>query len=403
MVSRDGSHRDEALAEFARDEYGARIDRIRRLMAENDLGAILVTSEVNFRYITGYQSQTWISPTRPRYCVLPLKGDPIVVSPVTFLVGMRQTSWISDIRSWPAPRPEDDGVSLVRDAVWECVGRGGRLGAELGPETRLGMPVADFLRLRDAIAPVEVVDAGTIMTRVRMVKSEAEVGRIRRVARIVSKSFDAVPGFLSKGRSEKDVCRDLQIEILRNGADRSPYLVGVSDRGGYPNINVGPSDRLLDDGDMLVIDTGSTLDGYFCDFDREFFLGRPSDQIRQLHEKLWKVTETGIASIRPGRRVCDVWAAMAAALDEMSLGAADVGRMGHGIGMVVTEPPSVHPADTTIIQTGMVLTVEPGLSFMSETANGARKVMVHEENVVVTPDGCELLSVRASPDLTTVL
>src|SRR5262245_64198960 len=103
--------------EFPPEEYRRRVDATRRRMAEAGIDCLFLTSEKNIRYLTGFHSQTWVSPTRPRYVLLPVEGEPVAVVPSSNEAGIRATTWLTDVRTWPAPRPADDGVSLVIDAV----------------------------------------------------------------------------------------------------------------------------------------------------------------------------------------------------------------------------------------------------------------------------------------------
>src|SRR5260370_24749219 len=116
----------DAYANFAPTEFERRGEAARRKMGEFDIDAILVTAEVNFRYITGYILQSPVQIVRPRYFVLPLVGEPCAIVPKTNVDGMGQTSWIRDIRSWIAPNPIDDGVSLVAAALRAASGPNGR-------------------------------------------------------------------------------------------------------------------------------------------------------------------------------------------------------------------------------------------------------------------------------------
>ncbi|HTR15638.1 MAG TPA: M24 family metallopeptidase, partial [Acetobacteraceae bacterium] len=133
----------------------------------------------------------------------------------------------------------------------------------------------------------------------------------------------------------------------------------------------------------------------YCDFDRNFAFGPVADVARRAHDLVHSATEAGIAAARPGRSAGDVWRAIAAELGEEAVRGASVGRMGHGMGLALTEPPSIHPNDTTVLEPGMVITIEPGMAY---AADGGRRIMVHEENVVVAEDGAPLLlTVRAPP------
>ncbi len=163
--------------EFPPEEYRRRVEGARRRMAEAGLDCLFLTSEKNIRYLTGFHTQIWVSPTRPRFVLLPLAAEPIAIVPVTNVPGFRRTSWLGDIRSWPAPRPEDDGVSLVIDTLRALVNPGGRIGAEIGPEMRVEMPIADFLRVGEALDGVALVDAGPVIRPLRMVIRSRRAGR----------------------------------------------------------------------------------------------------------------------------------------------------------------------------------------------------------------------------------
>ncbi len=380
---------------FSREEFESRAERARRLLTASRLDAVFVTTEANVRYFTGFDSQFWASPTRPWFVVVPRDGLPAAVIPEIGEPGMART-WIKDIRTWPAPRPEDDGVSLLADALSSVPRRFGRIGAELGHETHLRMPANDFVRVRETITPLEIVDATTVLRALRGVKSESEIEKIRHVCQITSAAYEALAGKLKLGDSERDACRKMRIDVLERGADDSPYLVGVSGQGGYDNIIMGPTDRMIGKGDILIIDTGTTFDGYYCDFDRNYAFGRPSDEARRAYEVVYRATDAGIAAAHPGATTTDVWRAMMGVLEAGGSLRNSVGRLGHGLGMQLTEWPSHKLGDDTEIVPGMVLTIEPGMEFMPG------KMMVHEENIAVTAGGAELLTRRALPEMPVV-
>jgi Xaa-Pro aminopeptidase len=370
-------------------------------MAALGIDCLFLTSEKNIRYLTGFHTQIWVSPTRPRYVLLPLTGETIAIVPTTNVAGFRRTSWISDIRSWPAPRPEDDGVSLVLEALRGILPAKGRLGAEIGPEMRVEMPIRDFLRIRESLGGAQIVDAGPVLRPLRMVKSSAEVARVSRACAIASEGFARLPSALVPGQTERDVYRQLHLFLIELGADKVPYLVPSSGASGYEQVNMGPSDRVLQAGDVLFVDVGVTFSGYFCDFDRNFALAPSTDENREAYRRVFEATEAGIQAVRPGRTAAEVWRAMAMVLDPTGRAETPIGRMGHGLGLDITEPPSIAAGDMTVLETGMVLTVEPSIVLPACPGRGPR-LMVHEENLVVTDDGCHLLTHRAPPELTVV-
>jgi Xaa-Pro aminopeptidase len=393
-----GSSPDNHGWEFPLDEYRRRVEALRRNMAARGIDCLFLTSEKNIRYVSGFHSQTWVSPTRSRFVLLPREGTPVAIAPNTNLPGFRATSWIEEVRGWAAPRPADDGVSLIIDALRTLVRPGGRIGAELGPEMRVEMPAADFARVREGLADRPFVDAGPILRPVRMVKSTHEISRVRQIGQIASESFARLEANLRPGLSERNVYALHHRLLVELGAEKVPYLVPVAGTDGYEQINMGPTDRVVASGDVLIIDVGATWRGYFCDFDRNFAFGRASAEIREAYARVYEATEAGLAAARPGRTAAEIWRAMADVLDPGGEAPTPVGRMGHGLGLDLTEPPSVAPGDETVLQEGMVITLEPSLVLPSG-ADGRRRLMVHEENVVITAEGAELLTRRAASTL----
>ena len=379
---------------FETAEFERRLDRARGIMSRHRCDALLCTTPANIRYFTGFDTRFWESPTRPWFVVVPLSGDPVAVIPEVGASVMART-WVRDVRTWPAPRPEDDGTSLLAAALSGLPRRFGRVGAELGREMSLRMPVVQFLELRERL-PLEVADGSPCLWEIRMVKTDAEIECIRRICGIAGEAYEALPAAVRAGDSERDACRRLRAGLVRRGADAIPYIAGVSGPGGVPQIIGAPTDRRLEDGDLLFIDTGATCEGYFCDFDRNYAVGGLSAAAARAHETVWDATEAGLRTAKPGATAEDLWRSMAGVLSAGGSIGNNVGRLGHGLGLQLTEPPSNMPGDRTVLQPGMVLTIEPGMEY----APG--KMIVHEEDVVITSGGCELLTPRAPRDPWTI-
>jgi len=377
---------------FAVTEFEQRTERAQRMMRELEIDAMLLTTEPNVRYFTGFFTQFWLSPTRPWFLLVPLEGKPIAVIPTIGVVGMLDT-WIDDVRSWSSPQPGDDGISLLTQAIKDLPARFGRIGASLGVESHLRMPANDFQQLRDNLGNTEIVDCALLMLELCNIKSAAEIEKIKYVCELTSDSFNALPGFVSIGDSERDAVRAMRIDLLQRGTDGTPFMVSASGYDGYYNIIMGPSDRMLGDGDLLIIDTGTLFDGYYCDFDRNFAFGHASDKSKQAYETVFKSTDAGFAAAKPGNTTSDIWRAMWDVLEAGGAEGNEIGRMGHGLGTQLTEWPSNTATDNTELKPGMVLTLEPGMTY------DGGKQMVHEENIVITDSGAIMLSKRASAEL----
>ena len=379
---------------FEQAEFEQRTTAAQIKMRDAKLDALLLTTEPEIRYFTGFHSQFFESPTRPWFILIPASGKPIAVIPEIGRTGMEST-WVDQILTWPSPRPGDDGISLLTSTINTLPARFGQLGMMLGVESVLRMPIADYKNLSAGIDLV-ITDCAALLHQMRFVKSPAEIEKISMACQIASDAFIKCAKTSSCGESEIEICRRMKIDLLQHGADSVPYLVSASGPGGYDNIIMGPTERILCDGDVLIIDTGATYDGYFCDFDRNLAFGKVSDKTREAHEMIFRATEAGFAAASPGATTSDVWEAMWKILEKGGALGNSVGRMGHGLGMQLTEWPSVKLGDQAVLEPGVILTLEPGMEFTPG------KQLVHEENIVITEDGAKYLSQRAPQILPTV-
>ena len=381
---------------FSQSEFEQRAQKAQRIMNEEKLDAILLTTEPNVRYFSGFLTQFWQSPTRPWFLIVPRESELIAVIPEIGRAGMELT-WVNDIRTWDSPCPEDDGITLLAQALSEVTMRFGRIGMTLGQESYLRMPANNFKQMTVKISPNEIVDVVLHLHRLKKIKSEAEILKIEHICQITSGAFENLPSQIRIGETQRQICLKLRQDILERGGDNSPYLIAGSGSGGYDNIIMGPTESVLENGHVLIIDTGSTFDGYFCDFDRNFAFGNLPEEARRAYETVYRATDVGIESARPGKTTTDVWQAMWSVLEKGGALGNSVGRMGHGLGMELTEWPSVMPGDDTLLEPGMVLTIEPGMSF----APG--KEMVHEENILITEERARILTSRAPDEMPIIL
>ncbi len=369
---------------FPEAEFRARTAKAQEEMAAHGIAALLLTTEPEVRYFTGFLTRFWESPTRPWFVIVPAHGDPIAVIP-SIGVHLMRCTWITDIRSWRSPDYVDDGITLLARTLSEVVPEDESVGVPSGAETHLRMPLADWHALRCRLGNRRVRDDGGILRRLRMVKSEAEIGKIAAACAVADRAFARVPEIACPGTALSEVFRRFQMLCLEEGADWVPYLAGAAAPGGYGDVISPATDHPLEIGDVLMLDTGLVRDGYFCDFDRNFAIGPPSAEVRDAHSRLIDATAAAFDLARPGATAADLFHAM----DRIVTGGAggsDAGRLGHGLGMQLTEPPSLIPADRTVLVPGMVLTLEPGIDL------GSGRILVHEEDIVIGETGARWLS-----------
>ncbi|MFK7893323.1 MAG: M24 family metallopeptidase [Granulosicoccus sp.] len=400
---------------FDEREFHDRCTRIQTKMADADIELLWLTTEADISYITGFQTQFWQSPTRPWHVLLPVCGKPVAVIPSIGLPCMQKT-WVEDIRTWSSPDPVDDGVTLLRDAILELRGPQARIGFPMGAETHLRYCWHDVNRLRAKLAKASWIDATDAIRSVRQIKSTSEIEKIAYVCELTSNAFACVPDIIHSGMCETDAFSAFKICCLEQGVDTPAYLVGKAQANGYDDIISPPSDHIISQGDVLILDTGCTWDGYYADFDRNFAFGSVDRKTAEAHQRVWDATEATLTTLRPGLTCRDLFHTLRNSLgsDHERVGLPThlatpsgsdhervgrpmqntaVGRFGHGLGLQLTETPSIMDSDTTELCAGMVITLEPGYSY----APG--KIMVHEENVLITDNGARLLSRRAPRDI----
>ncbi len=365
---------------FDTAEYEARTAKAQAQMETQGISALLLTTEADVRYFSGFLTRFWESPTRPWFLIIPSLGKPIAVIP-SIGADLMSKTWIEDIRTWISPDLTDDGVSLLADTLRElgC----DRVGTPSGPETSLRLP----LDSKHALAQngIELISDQGIMRRIRMVKSPAEIEKIETACAIGTRAFERA-GEIVQSRVPFDaIFRGFQVLCLEEGADYVPYLAGGFGPLGYNDVISPATSNPVRSGDTVMLDTGLVWDGYFCDFDRNFAIGSPTEEVRAAHARLTEATHSAFDLARPGIKASDLCAVMSKIT---TTGASEgaVGRLGHGLGMQLTEWPSLTMQDHTVLEAGMVLTLEPW------TATSPTTGLVHEENIVITENGARPLT-----------
>lgn len=382
---------------FPTAEYEARLATLQAQMALQDLGALLLTSEADVRYVSGFLTRFWESPSRPWFLIVPAAGRPVAVIP-SIGAALMATTWVQDIRTWRAPDLTDDGVGLLNATLDELLGgQGGRVGLPAGQESHLRMPLGDFWRLQAARPSRSFVGDGNLVRRCRAVKSPAEIQKIESACQVASRAFARLEEVVQIGEPQTAVFRNFQRLCLEEGADFVPYVAGGFGPMGYKDVIASATATPIAAGDVVMLDTGLIVDGYFADFDRNVAVRQPAAKcVQEVHARLIEATAVAFDMAKPGLPVSALFEAM----DQVITGgdnSADSGRFGHGLGMQLTEWPSIIPDEHTPLEPGMVLTLEPSMA-----TDQAGHILVHEENIVITETGARALSAFAGPVMNVV-
>ena len=378
------------MMSFPKEEYLKRLDNIHKKLENENIDAIVITSPANFRYFSGLDSNFWESPTRPWFLIISKNGKIKALVPSIGLSAIEST-FIKDIEVWQSPNPKDEGTSLLKKII-KTFPKNSNIGFELGMETYLRMSIKEFLKIKKDLQEYNFIDSTNIVWSLRKIKSDLEIKNIEKVCSITSKVFNNLINKISLGMSEREIATIFKKDLINNGVDYIMYLSCASGINGYNQIICNPSEKKIGDGDILIIDTGSTLNGYYCDFDRNFGFGNINQKSLDAYNKLWDATEKTLEIIKPGISCKEVYESLSKNLFSSNV-KSSVGRMGHGFGLQLTEPPSIMIDDNTILEKNMILALEPSIEIENDL------MLVHEENILITQNGNRLLSSRTPKEL----
>ena len=363
-----------------------RLEAARSALASHGLDALLLASGTNLCFLSGYPA---VEPTlaRPFYLIVPRAGAPALIVHNGREQEARTLSWIGEIKTY-------EQLSLAPvdaiNAVLRSLGiRRGRIGAELGFEQRLGMSVCELERIEQAIDPAEIVDASDLLWGLRLHKSPEDVSAMRQACACTAAGYDRTFAMAAEGVAEREVALTMMLETARAGGT-APWVSITSGTGRYDALMGTGGERRIARGDMVWLDSGCTVDGLWSDFGRAGVVGGASPEQADAQRQIVEITNAGVALVRPGRPVAEIAAELNFRVRALTLPiTSDIsglaGRVGHGVGLDMTEPPHISEQDPTVLAPGMTITIEPGIA----TSFG---VFHAEQNVLVTEDDHEVLT-----------
>lgn len=288
-----------------------------------------------------------------------------------------------------AQAPDWTIVRLYRPYENAVVPEIDRLGVKnIGIEAE-NMTVADFNFWQSKLLDAKLVPTNNVVANLRRLKTPEELANIRKAVEIADNAFAYILNIIRVGITEREVALELENAMKRGGADSIAFdtIVVSGARGALPHGK--PSTKAIEAGDFVTIDFGARYNGYNSDVTRTVFVGggikQPTDRQREVYDLVLKNQLAGIAAVKPGV-VCS-------AVDRLSRDIfAEAGQLdyflhslGHSLGREVHEYPMLTPPDDSIIEVGMVLTVEPGLYYSDW---GGVRI---EDDVYVTENGAEVL------------
>ncbi len=372
---------DETLAypsyplerDFPKEEYELRIGRARELMVRADLDALVITSSVVGRWFTSaHEPHSWHDQAccRSAWYILTADADYLFATPTNNhnLNTQRRATWITHVRPLversPWPRSEIWGIDQIPPIFHELGLNRKRLGFELGEEMTLGISFNDFLRLRELLPNASLVDGSSVIRRLMTMQTPLEIERTRLACQAGVWIHNQVPEVLRAGMTEREFMGRLSATFAARYDHRYAYRptgnwdVRNAERGDYNLHHHIATDRVFQAGDQICRGTsGASYRGYGGDVDRIWYLGEPPAVVREAYRITWEVNRAMAEEIKPGNRCSDVYAALVRTTDRLQFPRPRAGRNGHGIHN--TGDISVHPDNHTVLEPGMIVSVEP--------------------------------------------
>jgi Xaa-Pro aminopeptidase len=349
--------------------FAARRQSLLRLIAEKRVEALLVTDERNVTYLTGFTGDS-------SYLVISRQRELLITDG-------RYTQQLSEECPGLELAIREPG-SMLPDFAADTAGQLGF--SALGIEADV-VTVSFYEKLREALKTGQLVYTTGLVESLREIKDAGEIAEIREAIRIAESAFATTKAMIQRGQTEKQVADDLEYQIRLEGGTCGafPSIVGVGPRAALPHGRPAQNSR-IGDFDFVLIDWGARGRLYHSDLTRLLVTGKLSPQLEKVYGVVASAQRAAIAAIRPGAVMKEVDAAARAVIADASYGKEFNHSLGHGIGLAVHELPRLAPDQNRNLAAGMVVTVEPGI-YLPEW--GGVRI---EDDVLVTEDGCEVLT-----------
>lgn len=343
-----------------------RLEKLRQRMQAEQMDAVLITSGVNRRYLSGFTGTAGV-----------------------LLITQDRARLVTDFRY--IEQAEDQAPAF------DIVNHKGKLSSVLNDELqeqnvrRIGfenreLTVAAYERYKDNIKGVEWKAMDGMAAELRLVKEPGEVKVIRDAVRIIDDTFDHILSYIRPGVRENEIALELEFYMRRLGADGPSFdtIVASGERSAQPHGVA--SEKKLASGELITLDFGAVYKGYCSDMTRTVALGEVSNELRTIYDVVLRAQEEAVEGIRPGRTGKEADAIARDIIEDEGYGRFFGHGMGHGIGMDVHEGPSLSPRSDTTLKPGMVVTVEPGIYLPQK---GGVRI---EDDVLITETGKDVLT-----------
>jgi len=337
-----------------------RVDLLRNKLSQMGIDGLFVMKPENRKYLSGFSGTA---------------GSLVVTQEQLFLLtDFRYTEQAEqECKQWQVIEIKTTTFDSLKTylPVWKI----SRLGYEEDFLTH-----RQFLELSEKVPDVALFPSAGMVENLRAIKSQEEITRMTNSARLADEAFMHILNFLKPGCTEIEISLEMEYFMRKGGAKRIPFdiIVASGVRGAMPHGVA--SDKQLEIGDLITMDFGCEFNDYCSDITRTVCLGAPTEMQEHIYHIVLEAHDAGVFSIRQGVKASDVDLAARSIVEKYHFGENFRHSTGHGVGLIVHESPVISFKDGTILQTGMVITVEPGIYLPGWGGVRIEDVVLVEEN-----------------------
>ncbi|MDQ0231937.1 Xaa-Pro aminopeptidase [Metabacillus malikii] len=343
-----------------------KLEKIRNRFHELSIDGLLITSEFNRRYMTGFTGTSGLA-----------------------IITETKAIFMTDFRYMEQAAKQVQQFEIIQHTglLSEEVAK---VAKELGIK-KLGfeqdhLTYQQYALYKNALATTEFVPVSGAVEKLRLIKSPSEIKILKEATEIADAAYNHILTYVKPGIREIEVSNELEFFMRKNGATSSSFdiIVASGYRSALPHGVA--TEKVIEKGDFVTLDFGAYYKGYCSDITRTFAVGEPADELKKIYEVVLEAQKRGMAGIKPGMNGKEADALTRNYITEQGYGEYFGHSTGHGLGMEVHEGPALSVRSNTILEPGMVVTVEPGIYVA-----GLGGVRI-EDDTVITDSGNESLS-----------
>ncbi|WJY28444.1 MULTISPECIES: M24 family metallopeptidase [Sporosarcina] len=342
-----------------------KLAKLRDVLKERELDALLITSGYNRRYMTNFTGTAGIAVVS--------ENDAVFITDFRY---MEQAA--EQVKDFRIVQHEKTIIEEVAEQVKAM--KISRLGFEKEDLT-YGM-----YELYKSNVDAELVPTAGLVEKLRIVKTPEELEILRQAAKIADDAFTHICGYIKPGMTELEVANELEFFMRKQGAASSSFdtIVASGVRGALPHGVA--SDKKIQSGELVTMDYGALYNGYISDITRTVAVGEPTEQMREIYEITLAAQKLAVEGFKPGMTGREADAIARDYITEKGYGDAFGHSTGHGIGLEVHEAPGLSSRSDMVLEPNMTVTAEPGIYLP-----GIGGVRI-EDDLVITENGCERLT-----------